>query len=67
MGITNTVATIPGIAVPFVVNVLTTHDVSLFVNLLDLFLVEGVNDEKLSGSTTIQILILFSYLNKTVK
>lgn len=58
MGITNTVATIPGIAVPFVVNVLTTHDVSLFVNLLDSFLVEGVNDKKLSGSTTIQILIL---------
>lgn len=49
MGITNTVATIPGIAVPFVVNVLTTHDVSLFVNLLDSFLVEGVNDKKLSG------------------
>lgn len=31
MGITNTVATIPGIAVPFVVNALTTRDVSLFL------------------------------------
>lgn len=29
VALTNTVATVPGIAVPFVVNTLTAHDVSL--------------------------------------
>lgn len=56
MGITNTVATIPGIAVPFVVNELTTHDVSLFVNLLDSFLV------KVLMIKSYQVVQLFKFL-----
>lgn len=37
VGITNTVATIPGIAVPFVVSAFTTRDVSLLIYQIHFF------------------------------